>query len=414
MFDRYRETAVSDFAGRAYHMLTAVNERGPARGSTVIALGWLLAALLCACAALNEAVAVEMTSLYTVEVPLDPGNPNAQRDAYDEALRQVLVRVTGSSAVSESEDVATLFPNPARFVRQYRPGPDDTLIVSLDGQAIERVLREAELTIWGSDRPLTVIWLAVDWGLGDREIVAADDPDRPPGDGRSIDRNQILRERVQAVAERRGLPIAFPLMDVEDLRNIGFIDIWGGFDEPLIEASNRYGAESILVGRIRPDDPQPPRWTWYFEDQRFGWPGQPEEAIEQLADALAARDAISGSREIETIRVTISGIDSVAAYGEVQRYMENLRVAQRLVVHSAAGDSITYDVGVQGGAQRLESVMSISSFFETADGGFVIDAGGFPPGRDPASQRLNFKFRPPQPQQAEGLYDLPPGEIPER
>ena len=299
-------------------------------------------------------------------------------------------------------------------MRQYRPGPDNKLIVSLDGQAIERVLREAELTIWGSDRPLTVIWLAVDWGLGDREIVAADDPDRQPGDGRSIDRNQVLRERVQAVAERRGLPVAFPLMDVEDLRNIGFIDIWGGFDEPLIEASNRYGAESILVGRIRPDDLQPSRWTWYFEDQRFGWPGQPEEAIEQLADALAARDAISGSREVETIRVTISGIDSVAAYGEVQRYMENLRVAQRLVVRSAAGDSITYDVDVQGGAQRLESVISISSFFEAADRGFVIDAGGFTPGLEPASQTLNFKFRPPQPQQAEGLYDLQPGESPER
>jgi hypothetical protein len=374
----------------------------------------LLALLACVAVSLPEAGAVEMTSLYTVEVPLDASGPDAQRDAYREALRQVLIRVTGSGAVAESEDIAVLFPDAARFVRQYRPGPGDTLIVSLDGPAIERVLREADATIWGSDRPLTIIWLAVDWGLGDREIVAADDPERPPGDGRSIDRNQVLRERVQAVAERRGLPIVFPLMDVEDLRNIGFVDIWGGFDEPLLEASNRYAAESILVGRIRPDDLQPPRWTWYFGDQRFGWPGQPEEAIEQLADALAARDAISGSQEVETISVIVSGIDSVVAYGEVQRYMENLRVAERLVVRSAAGNSITYDVDVQGGAQRLESLMSISSLFEPAEAGFVFDASGFSPGGGPATRTLRFTLAPTRLPPAEGDYDLQPDETPER
>jgi hypothetical protein len=395
-------------------MLTAEKVRGPAEGAPLIALGLLLALVISTGGAMRDAQAVEMTSLYTVEVPLDPDDPNAQRSAYQEALRQVLVRVTGSNALADSEEVATLFPNAARFVRQFRPGPDDTLVVSLDGPAIERVLRDADATIWGTDRPLTVVWLAVDWGLGDREIVAADDPDRMPGDGRSIDRNQILRERVQAVAERRGLPIAFPLMDVEDLRNIGFIDIWGGFDEPLLEASTRYGAESVLVGRIRPDDLQPPRWTWYFDNQRFGWPGQPEESIEQLADALAARDAISSSQEVETIRVTISGISSVAGYAEVQRYMDNLRVARGMVVRSASGDSITYDVDVQGGMQQLENILSISNLFEPADSGFVIDAGGYPPGREPTPQVLRFKFAPPQPPVAEDLFDQQPGEITER
>jgi hypothetical protein len=395
-------------------MLTAENVRGPARGTPLIAFGLLLALAIFAGAGARDAAAVEMTSLYTVEVPLDPDDPNAQRNAYQQALRQVLVRVTGSNALADSEEMETLFPNAARFVRQYRPGPEGTLVVSLDGPAIERVLRDADATIWGSDRPLTIIWLAVDWGLGDREIVAADDPDRAPGDGRSIDRNRILRERVQAVAERRGLPVVFPLMDVEDLRNIGFIDIWGGFDEPLLEASTRYGAESVLVGRIRPDDLQPPRWTWYFDDQRFGWPGQPEESIEQLADALAARDAISGSQEVETIRVTISGIDSVAGYAEVQRYMQNLRIARRLAVRSVSGDSIIYDVDVQGGMQRLESIMSISNLFEPSDGGFVIDAGRYPPGGESTPQSLRFTFTPPQPPVAESMFEQQPGEITER
>jgi hypothetical protein len=241
---------------------------------------------------------------------------------------------------------------------------------------------------------LTIIWLAVDWGSGDREIVAADDPDRVSADGRTIDRNRLLRERVQAVAIRRGLPIVFPLLDAEDLQNIGFSDIWGGFDDPLLEASARYGAPSVLVGRIRPDDMQPPRWTWYLDGQRFAWPGQPEEAIDQLADALAARDAIRGGQEVESIKLTISGINSVVAYGRVQQYLENLRGVQRLVISSVAADRIVYVVQMQGGAERLGSMLAQSSMLERGGQDYIVDGSAFGM-NNRRGEALEFKYRPP-------------------
>ena len=224
--------------------------------------------------------AVEVTSLYTAEVPFNGSAANARENAYRAALSVILVRITGTTAASESEELAAIFPNPAQFVTQFRPGPDDTLVVSMDGPELERVLKRAGAAVWGSERPLTVVWLAVDWGLGQREIVAADDADNRPGAARSIDRNRLLRERVQEVATRRGVPIVFPLMDTKDLQNIGFSDIWGGFDDQLLEASARYEAPSVLVGRIRSDSGQPPRWTWYLGDSRFAWPGGPEQAID--------------------------------------------------------------------------------------------------------------------------------------
>ncbi len=342
------------------------------------------------------AIAVEMASLYTVEVTLDPNDPNAQSNAYRTALTEVLVRVTGSTAAAESEDMAALFPNPTRYVRQFRPGADNMLTVSLDGPAIERTLRQAGATVWGSDRPLTIVWLAIDWGLGDREIVGADDPN---GDRRAVDRNQLLRERVQAVATRRGLPIVFPLLDVEDLQRIGFVDIWGGFDDPLLEASARYAADSILVGRIRPNEMQQPRWTWYMGEERFGWPGEPEEAIDQLADALAARDAIRGDEASEIIELTISGIDSVTAYGRVQQYMENLRVADNLSITAAHPDRIVYQVEVQGGLERLDNALSLSSILQKADAGYFIDAGprGFEDRGMSPPAALEYRYQPEPP-----------------
>ena len=319
---------------------------------------------LCLCAA---AAAVEMNSLYTVQVPLDPNDPESRNLAYQTALTEVLVRVSGTTAAAESEEMAELFPNPARYVLQYRPGPDNTLMVSLDGPAIENVLRQSGATIWGSDRPLTLIWLAVDWGQGEREIVAADDPERMSGDARSIDRNRLLHKRVSEIASRRGIQVLFPLLDTEDLENISFSDIWGGFDDLLLQAAARYEADSVLVGRIRTESLRPNRWTWYHADRSARWNGEPEDIINLLADSLAALYAVSSREPIDTIRLTISGIESVTAFGTVQRFMENLRGVNEIMIDTVAGDRIVYKVQIQGGPERLQRALELSNMLELVD-----------------------------------------------
>ena len=80
------------------------------------------------------------------------------------------------------------------------------------------------------------------------------------------------------------------VLDIEDLENVSFTDLWGGFDELLLQASARYQAETVLVGRIRVEDlPELSRWTWYLGGERELWTGDTEEAIHMLADALAER-----------------------------------------------------------------------------------------------------------------------------
>jgi len=307
--------------------------------------------------------ALEMTSLYSVEVPFDPDDPD-RKNAYRTALNQVLIRVTGTTAAADSAELTQMFPNPAIFVSQYRNGPDNSVIVTLDGAAIETVLRQSGATVWGSERPLTLAWIAVDWGQGEREIVAADDAQRMPAAARSIDRNRLLRERVDEIAKLRGVPVVFPLLDTEDLESLSFSDIWGGFDDIVLEASQRYGATSILVGRIRAQERQGNRWTWYLSGDRQDWSGEPEEVVNLMADSLALQFAFSGSTPLEVIQLSIFGIDSVVAYGEVQRLVENLSAIDKHVVQIVAGDKITYEVQVQGGVERLQRALAQSRLLE--------------------------------------------------
>lgn len=331
---------------------------------TAIALSLLI---LVAAVFSPNADAIEVKSLYSVPVPLDPAEPDGRNTAYRIALSQVLIRITGDTAVTAPDRMAELFPNPAQYVTQFRPGPDNTLVVSFDGQALENSLRQAGATIWGSDRPLTLVWLAVDWGQGKREIVAAGDPARPSDAGRSIDRNQLLRARMTEVATQRGIPLVFPLLDTEDRESLSFSDIWGSFDERLLQASRRYQADSILVGRVRPGTLQQNRWSWYIGDDRQQWSGEPEDAVTLLADSLAARFAYSTDIPSEAISLTISGIGSVAAYGTVQRFLENLPGIDKLMINTVVGDQITYEVSAQGGVERLKRALELGSMLEPVE-----------------------------------------------
>jgi hypothetical protein len=351
-----------------------------------------LAVALLLFAPATDVVAIEMTSLYTAQVPLDPEENDPRTVAYETALAEVLLRISGSAISSDPEFIELLFPNPASYVVQFRPGPDDTLWVSFDGEAVEAVLRRNGQTVWGSERPLTLVWLAVDWGQGEREIIGADDPERSDDEARTIDRNRLLRQRVLDIAERRGLPVAFPLLDTEDLAKVSFPDIWGGFDELVIDASTRYEAISVLIGRIRPESSQRNRWSYYFAGEERAWNGEPELVISLVADLLAAEFAIGGDAPLETVELSISGVTSVDAYGSVQRILSGLNVVDSFAIAAVEGDRIRYRVAAHGGADRLARALRLNGLIEQEridDGGFT---GGAP--RDSLNASLEFFYSP--------------------
>ncbi|NNE60327.1 MAG: DUF2066 domain-containing protein, partial [Woeseia sp.] len=59
-----------------------------------------------------EAVdAVEVPDLYSAEVAIDPEDQDSRDTAYERALQQVLVRITGSEAAAYSPELRALFPN---------------------------------------------------------------------------------------------------------------------------------------------------------------------------------------------------------------------------------------------------------------------------------------------------------------
>ena len=169
--------------------------------------------------------AARVNDLFQVEVAAG-GRDAASRDAaLGEALRQVLVRVTGSTESLQSPSITPLLKSPSRFAQQFRfreipqemVGHEEQLRlwVQFDGVALAREVRKAGLPYWGSERPDVLLWLAID-ERGRRYLVS----DNSTGG---------VARAVSQAAYRWALPLTLPLMDLEGQRAVQFTDVWGGF-----------------------------------------------------------------------------------------------------------------------------------------------------------------------------------------
>jgi len=107
---------------------------------------------------------------------------------------------------------------------------------SLNAISLNKVLREAAIPEWGSERPSTLVWLAVSDAIGRRLSGLSD--------------ISGYAEKMETHAISRGIVLVHPLLDLEDTNQLKPSDIWGSFQEPVLAASSRYNANVVLTGRL--------------------------------------------------------------------------------------------------------------------------------------------------------------------
>lgn len=190
------------------------------------------------------------------------------------------------------------------------------------------------------------------------------------------------------IADRRGLPIAFPLMDGEDRAAVSFSDVSGGFDDRVLEASERYDVNSVLIGRVRGSGSSQNRWSYHFGSDQREWSGEPEVVISRISDLLAAEFAIGGNEPVRTVQLNVSGVTSVEAYGEVQSLLAEMNLIDNFAITEVAGDRISFRVNAHGGASRLARALRFEGLVEQER----IDMSDF--GIEEPLTSLDFFFNP--------------------
>ena len=339
----------------------------------------LLATLLASLVVLaTPAQAVVVDRLYEATVPVADQSAAAQQQGLRDALAVVLVRASGRL------DAANLDADAARLVQQFRfeqqtvsdpvtgePRQQLNLWARFDAVAVQRALVERDVPIWGRERPAVLVWLAYDDGF-ERDLVA---PESPHG----------ILDALTTTARLRGLPIIPPLMDLQDRAALPFSDVWGGFDDTITAASQRYRSDAILVGRVfRVDaDRWGARWILYSDgvtSHRSTDEGALDavvaDGVHWVADGFADRFSIVPDAAADgRTRVIVAGIDGIPDYASVLAYLRSLSPVAGVAVERVERDQVVFALELRGTTEQLERAIALGSRLTRAPDDFEALTG---------------------------------------
>jgi hypothetical protein len=308
-------------------------------------------------------IALPVEDLYVAEVLVTDESEDQLNRGARAGLLQVLVRVSGTLEVEASSLIAGSLRNPSSYYYQYSYESTDRILsiegvstparllqIHFDPSAVARLLRRGVFPVWGSNRPSVLLWIAASDDQGRRILGESEG-------GEFI-------EQLKAHARLRGLPLLFPLLDLEDTGAISTAEVWGAFLQRIDAASVRYGPDSILTGRLQVDGFG--RWTanWSYrvadqwrsvDDVAFNSKEILQRIVDRLTNELASQYALDSSRGAVNMR--IEAVHSLTDYAELSRYLESLTpVVNSFVVRLQDGE-VEFRLSIEGQrAQLIETI----------------------------------------------------------
>ncbi len=334
------------------------------RGMTATAV---LVGSLCA----QEGIAVTVPNLYRVSVVPDAAAPDQRGAAIKAAMGRLLIRVTGDRNAPFDPALQTMLSDAGKYLASYGLDRQGQAQVGFIATQVDQALAALQKPVWGPERPLTLIWIAVDDGAGGRALLGANDTPQlgielaPPG---MTERLVALRKELLAVADERGLPVTLPLLDLQDLNAVTFADVWGGFEDRVAAASARYRADAVLIGRVRPGViGNEIEWLLVTGAERQALQGLGlRDGLDAAGDRFASQFATVGGGGAAAI--TVLNVQSSADYGRVVSYLEQQSALQSVDVDSFDNGVLNLRVTARGDAGVLGRILALGGVLKPAAG----------------------------------------------
>ena len=309
--------------------------------------------------------AYQVNSLYTMKIPVKSQSAGERKHALPDALEQTLIKVSGNSEISENETIAAALAKPESLLTNYtytnqrqRDSLPLLLTVNFDPEQINALLKHSGQGIWSQERSLTIVWLAIDRG-NEKQLLAADSVSKLPTE-------------MQHMANARGLPIIFPLLDLVDMEQVSLNDVMAPFPWNISQASKRYKSEAELIGKlyqvVNEADGKSQwhgQWLLLQNGAKLNWQtkGETQEVvirqmINEMADAMGRQYAVtySPSRK-HHLTVAIFGIKDLADYGKVSKYLRGLSQVSKLELQSLEKDRAIFDLSIMGADTGLVAMI---------------------------------------------------------
>lgn len=293
-----------------------------------------------------------LSDLYRVEAS---ASGNQQQDQ-QQAFELLILRLTGDPTSKDAPLLVKAGNNIQPYIQQFSYR-EDSISVLFNEAKINQLLMQAQLRLWGKQRPDIVLWYASEQDFNRRLLADSS--------------QQSWLENGRKQAALLGLPIRLPVMDLEDTMALSVNDVWGGFDGPLLAASQRYAAPLVLSFR---QYPQANQWQiqWRLLDSQSQTVldnGVVQAPLEQVAVAamndvgarLAERYGVVLSQgEQAATLVSFAQIHSMNQYVELERFLYQQPSVAHLTLHQVKQDVFTFEVELLSPWEDLKAALDIA------------------------------------------------------
>ena len=251
----------------------------------------------------------------------------------------------------QENDVASLNDSQTREIRETR-----YINVNFAQSLLDDLLAGADIPVWDSNRPSVLVWMALQNNEGERSMATADS-------------NPEIISFMQKFAAERGLPIIFPVLDFEDRRALTEDAVWALDEDVIRRASERYGADSVLSGRLHftVSGELVGLWQFIFQGQAEVFDGFDEELesyldepLDRITNQLASHFAlIPEATNQQIVRIQVEGIRDLSAYSALLNYISSLGLVESVITTAFEGQLLELQLGLLGNTQQLFELIAL-------------------------------------------------------
>jgi len=317
----------------------------------------------------TSVMAEQVSGLYNGRVLVSDQSEQSRSKGVNQALEQVLIKLTGNSKIMQLPGIQKAVSNtnnfiasvgytklPAASLEELAGQPGFSLQVSFSAEAIDQLIRWAQLPILPAGRPKLVFWIVRDDAETGRQFVTEQQfPD--------------FTQSFQQIMQDRAVPYQLPALDLEDQLSLSVNEAWSMREQTIEVASQRYAADGWVLLRFFTTTSGQVRGSWIYKlgDQRGFDDVRAEDtetfvglAVNELVDSISTQLTYVPQVDTSKLVVQINQVDSFADYQAVVAQVQGLKLVRSSHVSAVEGDRLFVTVDIDGGVDLLISALERS------------------------------------------------------
>jgi len=293
---------------------------------------------------------------YSFKISLDGPDRLSIEKAMSEAMRGILLKVSGYSKTLEMPVVRRLISSPEDFVNEYQiisGQVDNSLMInfSFNKKKLKDFISNNGLPIWTAKSSKVLFYFPC---LYSNQL----DLDYQENYKRCLKHHEDL----ELLATSRSLIMISPTLDLLDTTQLNSLDT-RDLTYTLNKISRRYGLEDWLV---------------CFEVDEYGRPleeiicqsnfnklrSSSSKAITSLADNVSKKSRLSIDRNNEsTVMVLMENVDSYLEYVEIRNLLDSLLLISSHNLSEIRGSNLYFNLQINGNSSDLRKIFDSDPYF---------------------------------------------------